>query len=299
MDNQVENNFVYVNKIKLHYIKSGKGEPILLLHGFPDFWYTWRYQIPVFAKSYKVIAPDLRGYNKSDKPERLEAYSTSNLVQDILELIKKINEKKITVIGHDWGGAIAWYIAMMNPELIKNLIIINSPHPVMLLKKFWALDVKQFQKSWYVFFFQLHGIPENVLSRDNYSMLKMMLRRSTADETVFNDLAMQKYIDAWSQPGALTASINYYRVNWNIARILSMTKEQQNELLQGFTKIKCPTLVIWGEKDIALDKSLTIGLEELVEGKFQLQIFPNYGHWVHLEASNLVNTSILNFLQNI
>ncbi|MFX0209524.1 MAG: alpha/beta fold hydrolase, partial [Candidatus Hodarchaeota archaeon] len=131
-----------------------------MLHGFPDFWYSWRQQIPVLSKDFRVVAPDLRGYNKSSKPEGVDNYSTSLLVEDILGLIEILGETKAVVVGHDWGGHVAWNLAMMAPEKVSNLVIINCPHPVPLLEAFWSMRFQQLQKSWYVFFFQIPTIPE-------------------------------------------------------------------------------------------------------------------------------------------
>jgi len=244
-----------------------------------------------------VVAPDLRGYNKSSKPEDVDNYSTSLLVEDIYGLIETLGETKAVIIGHDWGGFIAWNLAMMAPEKVSNLVIINCPHPVPLLEAFWSMRFQQLQKSWYVFFFQIPTIPEEILSRNNYEVLQRMLLGSISTKQAFKEDDMSKYIEAWSQPGALAASINYYRANWNITQILSIKKEHQDGFIQRFPKIKCPTLVIWGENDVALDKSLTYGLEEHIEGSFKIVYHPEYGHWIHNEAPDLVNNTILSFLR--
>lgn len=278
-------------------MENGTGELVLLLHGFPDFWYSWRYQIPVLSESFRVVAPDLRGYNKSSKPEGVDNYSTSPLVDDINQLITALGETKAIVIGHDWGGAVAWNLAMMAPEKVSKLVIINCPHPVPLLEAFWSMRFQQLQKSWYVFFFQIPRIPEEIASKDNYEVLQRMLLGSVSSKQVFKEEDIQKYIEAWSQPGALEASINYYRANWNITQILSIKKEHQEELIQRFPKIKCPTLVIWGEKDVALDRSLTYGLEEHIEGSHKIVYHPEFGHWIHVETPEFVNNTILSFLK--
>lgn len=278
-------------------MESGSGKLVILLHGFPDFWYSWRYQIPVLSKSYRVVAPDLRGYNKSDKPKGIENYTTSLLVQDISNLIEALGENKASIVGHDWGGFVAWNLAMTAPEKVSNLIIINCPHPVPLLQAFWSMRFQQLQKSWYVFFFQTPKVPEEILSRNNCQVLQRMLLGSFNNKKVLDEEDIQLYIEAWSQQGALAASINYYRANWNPANILSMPEDYQVGLIQRFPKIKCRTLVIWGEKDIALEKSLTVGLEEYIENTCQIKYFPNLGHWIHNEEPDAVNSIILSFLE--
>ena len=273
-------------------MENGTGELVLLLHGFPDYWYLWRYQIPALSESYRVVAPDLRGYNKSSKPEGVDNYSTSLLVEDVSQLITALGESKAIVVGHDWGGAVAWNLAMLAPEKVSKLVIINCPHPVPLLEAFWSMRFQQLQKSWYVFFFQLPNIPEEILSQNNYEVLQRMVFGSIFNKQAFTEEDMQRYVEAWSQPGALEASINYYRANWNIEQILSIKKEQQAGFLKRFPKIKSPTLVILGEKDVALDKSLTYGLNEHIEAAFKLVYHPEYGLWVHVEAPEFVNNTI-------
>ena len=277
-------------------MENGKGDLVILLHGFPDYWYSWRHQIPSLSETFRVVAPDLRGYNKSSKPEGVENYSTSLLVEDICHLIEALGETKAVIIGHDWGGSIAWNLAMMAPEKVSKLIIINCPHPAPLLQAFWSMRFQQLQKSWYVFFFQIPKIPEEILSQNNYEVLQRMILGSIYNKQAFKEEDMQLYVEAWSQPGALESSINYYRANWNIGQILSIKKEHQDGFIKRFPKIKCPTLVIWGEKDVALDKSLTLGLNEYIEGEFKIVYHPEYGHWVHIEAPDFVNNTISSFL---
>ncbi|MFX0115224.1 MAG: alpha/beta fold hydrolase [Candidatus Hodarchaeota archaeon] len=293
----MKHDYLNVGDIKIHYVERGSGKLVILLHGFPDFWYSWRHQIPALSRSFRVVAPDLRGYNKSDKPEGVENYAISLLVQDISGFIEAVGETQATIVGHDWGGSIAWNLAMMAPEKVSKLVIINCPHPVPLLEAFWSMRFQQLQKSWYVFFFQIPKVPEEILSRNNCKFLQKMVLGSFSDKKALNEEDMQLYIEAWSQPGALTASINYYRANWNLAKILSMPEEYQAGLIQRFPKIKCPTLVIWGEKDIALEKSLTVGLKEHIENSCEINYFPEYGHWIHNEAPDVVNSVILSFLE--
>lgn len=295
----MKENYIDVGEIKLHYVENGTGELILLLHGFPDYWYSWKHQIPALSESFRVVAPDLRGYNKSSKPEGVDNYSTSLLVNDIGQLITSLGETKAMVIGHDWGGFVAWNLAMMAPDKVSKLVIINCPHPVLLLEAFWSMRFQQLQKSWYVFFFQIPKIPEEMLSQNNYEALQRMVLGSVSNKQAFSAEDMKQYVEAWSQPGALEASINYYRANWNIAQILSIRGEHQADFIKRFPKIKCPTLVIWGEKDVALDKSLTFGLNKYIEGAFKLVYHPKYGHWVHVEAPEFVNNVILSFLVSI
>jgi pimeloyl-ACP methyl ester carboxylesterase len=288
--------YIDVNNIKIHFATSGSGELVLLLHGFPEFWYSWRHQIPILSKRFKVVAPDLRGYNESDKPSGLRNYSNSVLVQDIKDLISAQGAKRALVVGHDWGGAIAWNLAMMAPEYVKKLVILNCPHPLALVEAFLSMRIRQLQKSWYIFFFQLPDLPEKVLSQDNCKFLKKLLVGSAVNRETFSEADLRKYVEAWSKPGALTASINYYRANMNIAQILALSSEQREHLMGRYSKVKCPTLVIWGEDDAALDKSLTLGMDKYVEGAYEIKYIQKCGHWVQQEESEKVNRYLMEFL---
>jgi pimeloyl-ACP methyl ester carboxylesterase len=247
---------------------------------------------------FKVVAPDLRGYNESDKPVGVSSYSNSVLVQDIKDLISALGQKKAIVVAHDWGGAIAWNLAMSAPEYVKKLVILNCPHPIALVEAFLSMRFRQLQKSWYIFFFQLQEVPEKVLSRNNCEFLKKLVVGSAVNRQAFSNEDIKKYTQAWLKPGALTASINYYRANMNLAQILMMPKEQQEKFTRIFPKVKCPTLVIWGEDDAALDKSLTLGMEKYVEGPYEIKYIQNCGHWVQQEAPETVNRYMLDFLKD-
>ena len=283
--------FVKTEEIRMHYVTQGEGKLLLLLHGFPDFWYVWRFQIPELAKHFRVVAPDLRGYNETDKPEGVDKYSLNLLAGDIMGLIRALGEKRAIIIGHDWGGAVAWSFAAFSPEATERLVILNAPHPNAYTTKTKS-SLRQLQKSWYVFFFQTPDIPEEVLSRNDYFFLKEMLRRSCVKKDVFTDEEFEVYTEAWSKPGALTGAINYYRANMNPAIIFS-------DRTITFPKIKSPTLVIWGEQDAALLKDLTVGMDEFVDAPYSIKYIPNCGHWVQLEEPALVNKHILNFLKNL
>ncbi len=280
--------FVNVNGIRMHYVTQGKGRLLLLLHGFPDFWYVWKFQIPELDKYFRVVAPDLRGYNETDKPEGVDKYSLDLLVEDIRGLVNALGEKQAIIVGHDWGGIIAWSLAAFNPETTEKLVILNAPHPHAYATR-TKNSFRQLQKSWYVFFFQIADIPEQVLSKNDYFFLKNMLRLSFTRNDVLAEEDLKSYVEAWSKPGALTAAINYYRANSNPTILFS-------DRTIAFPKIKSPTLVIWGEQDVALSKDLIVGTEELVDAFYSIRYLRNSGHWVQLEEPNLVNKHILEFL---
>ena len=281
--------FVKTDEIRMHYVTQGEGKLLLLLHGFPDFWYMWRFQIPELAKHFRVVAPDLRGCNETDKPEGVDKYRLNLLAGDILGLIHALGEKRAIIVGHDWGGAVAWSLAAFNPEVTERLVILNAPHPNAHTTSARSF-LGQLQKSWYVFFFQTANIPEEVLSRNDYFFLKNMLRFSFVKQDALTDEDLKAYVEAWSKPGALTAALNYYRANLNPARMFS-------DRTIAFPKIKSPTLVIWGEKDVALSKYLIENLDEFVDAPHSIKYLPNCGHWVQLEEPELVNKHILEFLK--
>jgi len=281
--------FVDVDEIQMHYVEQGKGKLLLLLHGFPDFWYVWRFQISALAKHFRVVAPDLRGYNETDKPKGVDKYRLNHLTQDVLGLMNALGEKKAMIAGHDWGGAVAWTLAAYFPQAIEKLVLLNAPHPNAYTNRTAGLW-RQLQKSWYVFFFQTPDIPEEVLSRNNFAFLKSMLQNSLVKKGVFTDEDFSMYVNAWSKPGALTAAINYYRANMHPAILFS-------EKTVAFPRIKSPTLVLWGEQDVALSKDLIINSEEFVDAHYSAKYFPNCGHWVHLEEPKLVNKYLIEFLE--
>lgn len=285
-----EHGFVKADGIRMHYVTLGKGKLLVLLHGFPDFWYVWRFQISELAKHFRVIAPDLRGYNETDKPKGIDNYRLNFLAGDVFGLIKALGEKRAMIVGHDWGGVVAWYLAAFHPEAVEKLVVLNAPHPNAYTTRTKGL-FRQLQKSWYVFFFQTPDVPEEVLTRNNYLFLKNMLQSSLVKKEVLTTEDLEEYEKAWAKPGALQAALNYYRANMNPAILFS-------EKTVAFPKIKSPTLVIWGEQDVALSKDLIVDTEEYVGAPYSIRYFPNCGHWVQLEDPELVNKHILEFLKN-
>ncbi|MEE8410576.1 MAG: alpha/beta hydrolase [Myxococcota bacterium] len=276
-----------VNGVRLHYVDAGVGPLVLLLHGFPDFWYTWRRQIPALvAAGFRVVAPDLRGYNVSDKPKSVSSYRMSALTGDIVGLISHLGEKRATLVGHDWGGAIAWDTALRHPAVVDNLVILNAPYPTLFLRKVRSL--RQLTKSWYILFFQLPWLPEAVLKAGSFAVVERMLRNDTLRSDAFTDEDITYYKRALGQRGALTAMINYYRAAFH---------PRSFDRQRLASHIDAPTLLIWGEEDRFLDKSLTEGLEEWVND-LRVERIPHASHWVHADAPEKVNHLMVDFLQH-
>ncbi|MGL5941990.1 MAG: alpha/beta fold hydrolase [Waterburya sp.] len=282
----LEHNFIYTNGINLHYVSQGEGKLILMLHGFPEFWYSWRHQIPEFAPDYHVVALDMRGYNDSNKPQELEAYKISELVQDIKGVVEGLGYQDCILVAHDWGGLIAWHFAYTYPEMVEKLIVLNIPHPA----KFMAgiKTPQQLLKSWYILWFQIPGIPEFLFQLNNYQAIADAFINMAVDKSAFTEADLNAYKDAAAKPGALTAMLNYYRCNFPS----SFNLEQQQ-----WNYLDIPTLTIWGENDKAFGKELTYGTEAYVRD-WQIKYIPNCSHWVQQEQPALVNSYIREFLLN-
>ncbi|OKH43073.1 epoxide hydrolase [Calothrix sp. HK-06] len=280
--NNWRHEYIITNGVRLHYVTQGEGPLMLMLHGFPEFWYSWRHQIPEFAKYYKVVALDLRGYNDSDKPKAQSAYTMDELVKDIEGVIKGLGYNKCTLVGHDWGGAIAWNFAYKHPDMLDKLIVLNLPHPAKFAEAF--RNPQQLLRSWYMFFFQTPILPELLIQSNDYQPIENMLKGMAVDKSIFSQADIEAYKDAAAKRGALTATINYYRNAF-----------QPKFFNQSLGVLEVPTLMIWGEKDIALGKELTYGTEAYVRD-FQIKYIPNCSHWVQQEQSSLVNQYMRDFL---
>lgn len=277
---------ILTNGIRMHYVTQGEGPLIVLMHGFPEFWYSWRFQIPFLADlGYRVVAPDLRGYNDTDKPRR--GYDIATLLRDIEGLIKGLGYEKAIIVGHDWGGALMWQFGLKYPHMTERLIGLNAPPPWTFARELRKRE--QLRKSWYIFFFQLPLLPELALRRKECELIARMLSASAVQKSAFSEEVLEHYREAMSKPGALTAALNYYRSLWRSRSslyALSDTKEQ----------IERPTLLIWGEQDIALSLNMTYGLEEWVP-QIEIKRIPDSGHWVQQEKPELVNQLIREFLE--
>lgn len=274
---------IHANGLDFHYVTQGEGELILFLHGFPEFWYSWRHQIPEFADSYKVVAVDLRGYNESDKPPEVEAYRMAELMRDVRGIIHGLGYQQCILVGHDWGGAIAWSFAYEHPEMVKKLIIMNLPHPAIFSESL-RQNPQQLLRSWYVFFFQVPLIPEWLFQLFDYEAISSAFQNMAVDKTAFTKADLSAYKDAAAKRGALTAMINYYR---NITESIVRSR--------SWPVLDIPTLMIWGEEDTALGKELTYGTEVYVKD-FRIKYIPNCSHWVQQEQPQLVNQYMREFL---
>jgi pimeloyl-ACP methyl ester carboxylesterase len=255
---------------------------MLMLHGFPEFWYSWRHQIPEFARDHKVVALDLRGYNDSEKPEAKSAYVMAEFIKDIKGVIEGLGYDRCVLVGHDWGGAIAWSFAYAYPALLDRLIVLNLPHPAKFAEG--LRTPQQLLRSAYIFFFQIPVLPELLIQLNDFQALEAAFKGMAVDKTTFSNDDIEAYKNAFAKRDALTATLNYYR----------------NMFAQGLTTsdwgiLTVPTLLIWGEADAALGKELTYGTEKYVQD-FRIRYIPNCSHWVQQEQPQLVNQLMREFL---
>jgi epoxide hydrolase 4 len=281
-----------VNGVRLHYVRAGEGKLILFLHGFPEFWYAWKDQLAEFGRDHLAVAPDMRGYNLSSKPADVEQYQMSYLVEDIGALVKHLGRKRLVLVGHDWGGVVAWFFAIQQPEYVEKLVVINAPHPGVFQRELSENPAQQ-QASQYMLFFRSPEA-EQALSADNYSALVNGVLGEGLKQGAFTEEDRAAYLAAWSQPGALTGGLNYYRA----ARVGPPTPDESPTPLAApgaSLTVKAPTLVIWGEQDPFL---LTGNLEGLAPFIPDLQIrrIPDGSHWVVHEQPGVVNAAIREFV---
>lgn len=276
--------FAIVSGSKIHYATAGSGpKMLLLLHGFPEFWYSWRHQIEALSDKFKVVAPDLRGYNLSDKPPGKRAYEMDGLIEEIAGLIRHFGEEKIFLAGHDWGALLAWGLAEKHPGLIEKLACLQVP-PIAVWKK--NISIRQLFASWYMFFFQVPLAPELLLSFADYFLLAGSLKFSCAKPGVFSDKSLKSFRKAWSQPNALPSMLNYYRANlWKL--LLGKTSKD--------FKINVPTLFIYGEQDIAILPKTTKGIKNFINAEFKELAVPNAGHWIQQEEPQIISNALRQF----
>jgi epoxide hydrolase 4 len=279
---EIQHSFVRANGIRFHVAQVENDAPLVLfLHGFPECWYSWKHQLSAVAKAgFRAWAPDMRGFNTSDKPRGVDAYHLDVLALDVEELLNVAGVEKAIIVGHDWGALVAWRFAMNYPERVEKLVILNVPHPARQYTGFFMPS--QWLKSWYILAFQLPYLPEMILTR-NPRQIAEGLRLSAVRKEAFKDADLDVYAKAIAQPNAMHSALNYYRawVRWGFGLPVK--------------PIDAPTMMIWGEQDIALNKELSYGTEKWVRD-FRIHYIPDSGHWVQVEAAQEVNRLLLEFI---
>lgn len=276
---------IATNGLRLHAVEAGpeSGPLLLLLHGFPEFWYGCRHQIESLAAAgFRVLAPDQRGYNLSDKPRGVSSYSLDLLARDIVGLIDDAGYDKAYVAGHDWGGAVGWWLGVHHPERIEKLALLNIPHPYVMLRTVKKNPVQQ-RKSSYIAFFQLPWLPERVLRAKNWAAMVKTVRKTSRPGT-FPDADLVFYREAWSQPGAITAMLNWYRA--------ALRKGVPR--LTRSSRVTVPTLLIWGTQDRALLRDMAQPSIDLCDDG-RLVFLEEATHWVQHEEADAVNARLTDF----
>jgi len=272
--------------LRLHYVEAGEGPLVVLLHGFPEFWFSWRFQIPALAAAgFRVVAPDMRGYNLSDKPKSVGSYALERLARDVERLIGALGEERAVIVGHDWGGIVAWAVAILHPERVERLVILNVPHPERFSRG--LRTPRQLLRSSYAFFFQIPWLPERVLRAGDFALVRSVFRNDPVRPDTFGEENIGRYAEALSRPGALTATINYYRAlarrGPTVARALRR-------------RIEAPVMVIWGQRDLFLVPELAKP-DPVWVPNVRLERLPDASHWVQQDRPEKVNALLLDFLR--
>ena len=279
----VAHHYADLGDVRLHYVEAGRGPLVVLLHGFPEFWYSWRFQIPILAEAgFRVVAPDMRGYNLSDKPPGVGDYRAEVLGRDVERLIRACGAESATLVGHDWGGVAAWLAAMHYPERVERLAILNCPHPDHFLRDLWT--PRQLRKSWYMFALQ---VPGKLVQESIFAWIKSNFRRDPVRPGTFTEEDIQRYAEAMARPGALTATTNSYRA------LSRRTPAQARKLLR---RVEAPVLVIWGEKDRYLGVELAEPERSWVPD-VRVERLLDASHWVQQDSPHKVNALLLEFLR--
>jgi pimeloyl-ACP methyl ester carboxylesterase len=274
-----------VNGIRLHYVEAGEGPLVVLLHGFPEFWYGWRKQIDALSSAgFRVVAPDMRGYNLSERPERVKAYDTYELAADIAELIRERGAERAFLAGHDWGAAVAWEVAMHHPDVVEKLAIVNLPHP-RTMQNAVRSNPKQMLRSWYIFFFQIPWLPERLLRARRFYGFRRGFEQD-ARPGGFSAEDIDRYVEAWSQPGAIEAMLNYYR-----ATIRQLPKS----VAARVKTVQAPTRVIFGDNDRYIRSELAEPDRADVPNLERVIHLPNASHWVQHDEPERVSELLSEF----
>ncbi|WP_254766928.1 alpha/beta fold hydrolase [Salinilacihabitans rarus] len=308
VDALVTHREVIADGVRLHYVEAGPedGPLVVLLHGFPECWYTWRRQLPALADAgFRVVAPDMRGYNRSEKPHGIDAYRLDRLAGDVAGLIAAVAREgegegesadaSAHVVGHDWGGAVAWATAAAHPDAVDRLVVLNAPHPFEGVRE---LSLEQLARSWYVLYFQLPRLPEAGLRAGDFRALERLFREGTVREDAFTDEDVRRFAAAMGRPGALRSALGYYRafvrrtVPEHLPGAIPLVGPR---LVDPVDPVTAPTLVLWGERDAALAVERTRGLDRYATD-VRVERFPDAGHWVHVDRPARVSDAIVEFL---
>jgi pimeloyl-ACP methyl ester carboxylesterase len=283
-DDSVQHRYAELDDVRLHYVEAGDGPLVVLLHGFPEFWYSWRHQIgPLVAAGYRVVAPDLRGYNRSDKPKRTDAYRVERLAGDVDQLVEAVGATDAHIVGHDWGGMVAWWTAILFPHRVRKLSVANCPHPA--FQRPMMYDPAQVRRSWYMLLFQVPWLPARRFEANDFAYLETMLRTDPERADAFTSADIARYKEAF-RDGAVASAMRYYRA------LLRRPPSAHEAMLRP---IECPAQVIWGARDRHLGLAYAEPPAKWV-WDLRMDYVDDASHWVQVDRPVAYNARLLDFL---
>lgn len=287
-DLNVTHHFVDLPSLRMHYVEAGQGPLVVLLHGFPETWWSWRYQVQALADAgFRVVAPDLRGFGETDKRG---PYDLDTVTADVCNLITSLGEKRVKIVGHDWGGATAWHLASHRPEFCERLAVLNCPHPALMRTSLLGGSLSQMKKSWYMFFFQLPVLPEVLLTKDDAAVVVRMLRASSLNRSHFDEDELRPFLDAIQRPGAASAMVGWYRAAIRSGLSKPFTPPR-------YPAITVETLLIWAMNDPALGYAELVPGTERFAPRLRVEQVQDCGHFVQAEKPERVNPLLIDFLR--
>jgi pimeloyl-ACP methyl ester carboxylesterase len=276
---------LHANGLTFNVAEAGSGPPVLLLHGFPDCWRLWRHQVPALAEAgYRVLAPDLRGFGETDKPEKVEDYRMRTLVGDVVGLLDALGVDRAAVVGHDWGAALAWMVATFAPDRVSRLVAVSIGHPV----SFAGEDLDQKQRSWYMLWFQFPGVAERVLPEHDWAVFRRWAWNGAGPG---QDPDCDRQVAELSRPGALTAGLNWYRANVDPATFI-----RSGPIRSSLPPVACPTMGVWSTDDFAVAEAQMTGSQRFVTGPWHYRRLEGVSHWVPVHAPQALNRLLVDFL---
>ncbi len=283
----VTHHFADLPKLRMHWVEKGAGPLVVLLHGFPEMWWSWRQQIDALASAgFRVIVPDQRGYGETDKRG---PYDLDTLASDVRHLVESLGaERRVKIVGHDWGGAVAWHLASKQPELVERLVVLNCPHPaVMRSALLSARSLRQLRKSWYMFFFQLPFLPELLLTRNDAGELMRTFKAMAVDRSHVTEDDVRPFRDAIQRPGAASAMLGWYR---------AAIRSGLTGTAPSYPPILCPTTLVWGKEDKALDFDVLVPGTDVFAPRLRVVPIEGAGHFVQSERPAAVNAALIRAL---
>ncbi len=273
-----------VGQLTLNVAEVGSGAPVVLLHGFPDSWHLWRHQLDALARSgYRAIAPDLRGFGDSDKPEPVDQYALPLLVGDVTALLDALELERVDIVGHDWGSALAWALATLVPDRVKKLVAVSVGHP----EAFAGAGLTQKQLSWYMLWFQFPGVAEAALAENEWAFFRQW---AWGGAKPGDDVDADRQVADLSRPGALTAGLNWYRAN------ISPAIFHHDRTPFELPPVSCPTMGVWSSGDMALTEEQMTGSQRFVEGSWRYERIENVDHWVPVHGAEQLSNLLVDFL---